>query len=118
MLDKKSIKGYMIFFIIIIGLIIYSNYSGKNSCLKNVNELNFNGVIVKKYYDTKQHNYAIIELFSLNDSIVKINLTNDHSGIFDYVQKNDSLIKRSGELDVKIYRNSLDTIFVLNKKCI
>jgi hypothetical protein len=117
-LKRKSILGSVIFIIIIFGLSKYSDYSGRKKCNKHIKELNFNGIIVRKYLDEKQHNYAIIEVKALTNNIQKVNLTNEKSGLFNFAQKNDSIIKHSGDLKVHLFRASRDTIFVLNKMCI
>ena len=114
----KSTFGYIIFIILVIIIIIYSNYSNRNYCIKYLKELEFNGILTKKYIDKKQHNYPMIELYSLRNPRQQINLDLDQSGMFNYVETGDSLIKISGELKVLIYRGTKDTTYYLYNRCL
>jgi hypothetical protein len=118
MTNKKSVVGYTLLFIVIMILILFSNYISLKNCRRYITDLSFNGHIVRKYIDNKEHNYPILEVSTLEHKLQKINLSLEYSGLFEYVQTNDSIIKFSGSLKVMVYRNSIDTIFILNKKCI
>lgn len=116
--SKFKILEYILFLIIVILLIFYSNYSSKRNCLKTTKELSFKGIIIKKYIDYKQHEYPILEVLTSNKNVQKINLSMDYSGLFDYVKINDSINKENGNLNVKVHRNSCDSIFVLQINCL
>jgi hypothetical protein len=118
MIKKKSIIEYAIFITIVILLILYSNYSDRKRCRTGFMELSFNGHIVSKFYDKKEHNFPILEISTVNEKIQQINLNGEYSGLFDYARKNDSIIKLSGEIKVHLFRNSIDTIFVLKARCL
>jgi hypothetical protein len=118
MIQKKSIIGYSIFIIVVVILILYSNYSSVNNCIKANKELSFNGHVLRKYIDKKEHENLILEVIDEGGINKKIDLSLDYSGLYEYVQTNDSIVKYSGSLKVMVFRSSFDTILVLNRKCI
>lgn len=109
----KKITGYFIFILLVVILISLSNRYGNYQTKKFYNELSFNGIISKKYINRKQHNYPILEIVRTDKKNQEINLSTDKSGLFEYVQVKDSIIKVPGSLDVHVFRNAKDTIFIL-----
>jgi hypothetical protein len=109
----KKLVGYLIFFAVVFLIIKYSNRYGNNQTAKFYNELSFSGVISKKYINKKQHNYPILEVMKSDNKIQEINLSTDNSGLFEYVQKKDSVVKMRGSLDVHVFKNSIDKVFTL-----
>jgi hypothetical protein len=45
--------------------------------------------------------------------IQEVNLSTDNSGLFEFVQEKDSIVKIQGMLDVHVFRNSEDMVFIL-----
>jgi len=113
MAKKKSILGYAIFILVAVILIFISNYSNSKNRSRYKLDLSFNGRVVRKYIDNKEHGYPIIEVTTVSDKVQKINLILEDSGFFDYVQTNDSIIKFPGSLKVIVYRNLIDTALLL-----
>jgi hypothetical protein len=109
----KRLSGYLIFIIAVILLIKFSNRYGNKQTVKFYNELSFNGIVVKKYINEKQHNYPILEIMQSDKKIQEVNLSTDNSGLFEFVQEKDSIVKIQGMLDVHVFRNSEDMVFIL-----
>jgi hypothetical protein len=80
-------------------------------------DLSFNGTIIGKYIDNKEHRYPIVEIQENRTGIQKINLINDMSDLFEYLQKGDSTYKKMGNLEVTVHRNLHDSIFVIKIFC-
>ncbi|HKJ81250.1 MAG TPA: hypothetical protein VJ954_04455 [Ignavibacteriaceae bacterium] len=118
MIKKKSLIGYSVFIIVVILLFLISNYSSVNNCIKANQELSFNGHVIRKYIDKKNHENLILEIMDQGSKIKKIDLSVDHSGLYKYVQANDSIVKYFGSLKIMLYRNSTDTTFLFDRKCI
>lgn len=59
-------------------------------------ELKFQGVVQNKYIDKDEHSYPIIEIKQFNNENSRLNLTNDKSGLFDFLQIGDTVIKKTG----------------------
>ena len=62
---------------------------------RKYNALSFNGVVVKKFLDPKDHSFPYLYIAdTLNrESIIKLNLFYDKSGLFQNVNLNNRLIK-------------------------
>jgi hypothetical protein len=50
-------------------------------------------------------------------STMDYNLVNDISGLFDYLQKGDSVVKNNGTYDVIVKRNNQSKNFFLDYGC-
>ena len=109
----KRLLGYLLFIVAVISIIKFSNRYGNKQTERFYNELSFKGVIFKKYINKKQHNYPILEVMQSDKKIQEVNLSTDNSGLFEYVQEKDSIVKEQGLLNVHVYRNSFDTLFTL-----
>ena len=104
------------FFVIVFFLNKFCGDYERKICLKKIRDLSFNGIVVEKYIDKKEHDYQRIRVQE-NGIVQKVNLTNDQSGLFKYLQVNDSVNKITGYLNVAVHRDSKDSIFVINKLC-
>jgi hypothetical protein len=60
----------------------------------------FEGVIVRKYLDKSSHSTPVAELRNYKDSIERISLFGDHSGLFERVNNGDSLKKSRGTMEI------------------
>ena len=113
MVKLKRILGFVLFLALIIFLNQLNTKCSNKQSMKFYMELNFKGVISKKYINKRQHNYPILEVMQLDEKIQEVNLSTDNSGLFEYVQEKDSIVKTQGLLNVHVYRNSIDTVFTL-----
>jgi hypothetical protein len=93
-------------------------YSGNKQCIKSVKNLTFNGIVDRKFIDNNNHGYSIVELHNYNGDSLQVNLTFDNSGLFEFLEKNDSVEKISGGFRVRLFRTSLDTTFILGTDCL
>jgi len=102
---KLIITTCLIAYIVIYFFFLTPNENEERSSWQNeFNNLNFSGVIVKKYLDHSQHSTPIIELKTLeNNEINKIDLFGDRSSVFDDIKVGDTLVKK---------RNS-DSVFIV-----
>lgn len=110
----KKIIEYGIFIAICISLVHFTRKYGNKETMKYYKELNFNGVVIKKYINKTQHNFSMLEIKHSGEDAQKVNLSTDISGLFNYVREKDSVVKVKGILKVHVYRNSTDSVFILN----
>jgi hypothetical protein len=94
--------------------------SRKETCLEHtikIKNREFKGILKEKYIDKKQHFSKVLKVTSSSENDILV-LTFDKSGLFDYLQINDSIIKESGSLELEIFRNDLaDTGFIIDFGC-
>lgn len=99
--------------------LIFGNSLQDEICknFKIAKHLEFEGVIKKKYLDTLEHNYSILEIEKFESrQKLKINLTNDRSKLFSFVQESDTIIKTKGT-KFEVRRNGLTKYFDLDFNC-
>jgi hypothetical protein len=72
----------------------------------------FNGVVLGKYIDTKNHNYKTCLILAAHDTI-KVLLDFDRSGLYSYLNEGDSIMKSSGNSKIIVIRNNISKEFVL-----
>ncbi len=69
----------------------------------------YEGLIVDKFIDRKEHNFKKVIINENNQQRV-ILFDIEISGLYDFLEIGDSIIKNKGELRVRVIRNELDTI--------
>ncbi|MDB5199283.1 MAG: hypothetical protein JWO92_1246 [Chitinophagaceae bacterium] len=68
--------------------------------------INLNGVVLKKYIDSSEHSFPIIEIKNFNSSsIEKLNLNLDTSGIYNKINIQDTLNKEVGKDEIFLVKN-------------
>jgi hypothetical protein len=88
-----------------------------NEYSKKTLSISFNGVVIRKYIDKKQHYSRIILIQS--DDTIPFAVTYDKSGLFNYIYLQDSIVKEYGENMVVVYRdNERDSTFNLDFGCV
>jgi hypothetical protein len=90
----------------IVGLFIFQLTLGKGRDLTKMKELEFNGVIVKKYF-SKVH---WIELYKRNNTIESISLYG--TDIYDRINLGDSIIKIKWSNQCLVINN--DSVFLID----
>jgi len=72
------------------------------NCLsgEHFRQIAFEGVVLRKYLDKSDHSTPIAELKNYKNSIEKIYLFGDHSGLFDRIAAGDSLKKNKGTIEI------------------
>jgi hypothetical protein len=92
----------------------------KELCLEDYDDLknqNHIGVVYNKYIDKEQHYSKVLKIQNSGDTNIWV-LTYDKSGLYDYLELNDSIFKASGSHRVRVFRkNSPDTTFILDYGC-
>ena len=85
-----------------------------NYCEKQLKPMAINAKIERKYIDSKNHATMMIVL-SEKGSIYEIGYEDRYSKDFwEFIQPEDSMIKRSGSLDVKIKRGPKEFNYTFN----
>ena len=72
---------------------------------KFAKEQEFAGILNEKYRNKWMSNIKTIEISSDTSTFKSTFMRNDVSGIFDKLNIGDSLIKKSGNLNVQVYRD-------------
>lgn len=76
-----------------------------------------NAIVTRKYVDRSNHFVNTIELINSDSSRVKYVFIRDHSGLYDYLQKNDIVNKDKGSMKVLVKRDNNTVYFRLNYNC-
>ena len=76
----------------------------------------YNGIINKKFEDKENHALPTFIIKEENERKI-FGSFRDNSGLYEYSQVGDSIIKEKGSLEVKIIRDDEDTIFKLDFNC-
>jgi hypothetical protein len=102
-------------------LIVFLNTSDKkidcDQFISRMKSVRYNGIIIKKYIDTNQHNYKKVILKEDIETQV-ILFDQEEGGVFQYLEKGDSISKKDGDLTMKIVRGEKDSIYKLNYYCL
>jgi hypothetical protein len=77
----------------------------------------YEGIIIQKYIDNKNHMNKTLIIRCLNENDVVKVFNWDKSGLFEFVQQGDMIIKKSNEKYIYIKRDSLEKVFELDFKC-
>lgn len=78
---------------------------------------NLQGTVVRKYRDSRNHNYKTVEIQEENHKILKRNLTSDLSGLYEYISVGDSVYKPSGTLKILVIRGNEKKYFTIDFGC-
>ena len=72
------------------------------NCLygEDFRQIEFEGVVIRKYLDKSNHSTPIAELKNSKDTIEEIHFFGDHSGLFDKITDGDSLKKSKGTNEI------------------
>lgn len=113
-------KGYVyllsFLFIITAGTVYdYFQPSDKEIALSEFEKMKFQqytGVVREKYREKNNHNFPLI-IINNQYGNQKIYLTWDRSGLFEYIEKGDSIFKKYGKHEVEIKRQGKTIKFKL-----
>ena len=103
---------------IIFFFVISRNIKGCDEAYLEFYDLSFNGLVLKKYIDHSNHALKTIDLKYSNDitwSIVYFNF--DYSGLYEYIQEYDSIVKRENSYRVTVYRGDNTIEFDVDYQC-
>lgn len=116
---KRNKKNWTILYVvsIIVVIIFFINQPSTKEVCKQLYEkekvVSYSGIVLSKYRDSTNHYDRVIELKTKEKIIVEW----DKSGLYEFVQFNDRIIKKEGSYEVKLYRNSTEHSFVVDFKC-
>jgi hypothetical protein len=108
----KKIFKVILFFLISISAFFLIDRCNNKRFNQEMDDLKLHGKIVNKYIDKTDHNRPKIVITNYMDSVT-FDLANETSGLFDYSQIGDSVLKIESNRNVKIYNSYKDSIFVL-----
>jgi hypothetical protein len=109
---KKNIISFLIF-VLLSFIVLYFNIpnhnKGRCESKKEFQSLNFEGIIINKFIDSKQHSDPIVEIWdykkSKNETEITLNLGAENSDIFQKLSIGDTISKFSGSTILGIKRN-------------
>jgi hypothetical protein len=105
----KAILVFTVFFSVVFGIEYYADKQFK----KQTYERQFYGHLVTKYSDKDDHNRSKLEILC-NSKVIVYDITNDWSGLFEYVNKGDVIEKIPKSFNVNVYNSNKDTTFTLD----
>ena len=121
LINPKTLKkSYFLLGTIFMIFWFYSNITNIPSCreqMQTLLPLNYQGVVDKIFIDSLNHLNKTIVLKTINGNLEKYTFNRDKSGLFENVQKGDSLSKVMNSYIVEIYRNEDKRLFHLDFKC-
>jgi len=77
----------------------------------------YEGDVVNKYIDSLNHSYPIVVFGPGYKGTERIDYTHDVSGLFEFIQVGDKVIKKKGTYDVVVTRGDKESIFTLDYGC-
>ncbi|MEX2409798.1 MAG: hypothetical protein WD607_00260 [Candidatus Paceibacterota bacterium] len=93
---------------VFIALILIDSQLTDKEILDLYENKEYSGIIINKYIDLEEHmNKKIIIKGEYVDRTILFN--NESSGVFDFLQIGDSIIKKSESLEIQVFRDSRDT---------
>ena len=117
MKTKTKIWGILYFGGIIVVVIFFlSQPSSQELCYQQYEKeksISYSGIIVSKFRDSTDHFDRKIKLFESE----KILMEWDESGLYEFLQPNDSIVKDTGSFEVRIYRDSIEYKFIIDYGC-
>lgn len=102
----------------LIGVIVFIilQPSSKKICIQQFEKerlISYDGVVKAKYLDSTEHYYRTVVL---NDSQFLL-MNWDESGLYDFIQTKDSIVKNSGSYEVMLFRDSMKYTFTIDYGC-
>lgn len=116
---KKKVISFVIASLTILGYVVYTKQQAKEDCLsgrKHYSEIEYCGVIIKKFEDKQNHSLNVLQIKEQDDTTY-FRTHKDNCSLFQYAKTGDSIKKESGTLKVKIRRNNKDSVKMLRFKC-
>ncbi len=102
-----SLLGVLIFFIVF----NYTNRGGQDDSY-GYRDNQYIGRVTKKFIDRDNHSYQMV-IIQCEYKVKNLALNVETSGLYDFLEVNDSIVKNSGTLDFRIIRVNLDTTIVM-----
>jgi len=114
-MNKLSFRHkFLIVFLIIIFLVnvIFKIFNidlipKSNSTRFGYADFDIEGVVIRKFLN-KKHNYPTISI-KIKDTVRDFLLVHDKNNLFEFIKISDSVFKDSGDFNVRIKRDAIDT---------
>ncbi|HPR86325.1 MAG TPA: hypothetical protein PLG33_09740 [Prolixibacteraceae bacterium] len=106
----KKVFEFCVFIALIFLMIKWEDYSHKKF-LEKYKKAKFEGQIIKKYIDRKQHNYQML-VIQKKEGRDSTYYDTDSSGFWDFVEIGDSVIKIENSNEIKVVNK--DTSFFIS----
>lgn len=108
----------ILYIIGIIGVVIFfiSQPSSEKICIQQYEKeksVYYDGIVTNKYIDSTEHNYRTI-ILSNHKSLW---MDWDESGLYEFIEVNDSIVKDTGSYEVRLYRDSIEYNFIIDFGC-
>ncbi len=84
---------------------------------KRIESIIIEGKVEKKYLDKNNHMFETLKLMN-NNKCSYIVLLDDESGLYNFIEPEDSLLKDSGILKCRVKRKGEDYYFTIDLGCI
>lgn len=95
-----------------------SLYDGECNWDKRFKEIELNGIVEKKYLDTNQHSYPMMEIRQLGvDTLVLINLIGDTTSSYYKIEIGDTIVKAKGNNLFRLRKNGNEFIISVDFGC-
>jgi hypothetical protein len=104
-------------FILIVNLLLPSKNELCHKAYKKIRSIEYNGKIINTYLDYNNHAIPTYEVIEDNDNVIKITDFRDMSGLFEYIEVGDSIIKYKNSYTVSVFRKNQKMDFILNYNC-
>ena len=95
-------------------VLVIAMFGCGNYCEKELKPMDIEAKIVNKYIDKKDHAAKVIVLNQDNHSYEIVYDDRYTTNFWEFIQPGDSMIKRSGSLDVKIKRGQKEFNYTFN----
>jgi len=109
---RQNLKYILLANVVLLAVVIFlvnrnlpSSKEINQTALESIKLTKFEGLVIDKFMDKKNHNHATLRLRNSfgEQSVI---LTRDKSDIFEFVQVGDSVSKEYGDLNVRIKRGN------------
>lgn len=93
--NVKAIISFVIMLVFFYWVYFFTPTLKESACgaYKDFKLLQINGVVEKKYVDSSEHSYPILEVRNFANKLDTLNLVFDETDFFELIKINDTLIK-------------------------
>ncbi|MEX0996973.1 MAG: hypothetical protein WDZ45_07985 [Flavobacteriaceae bacterium] len=116
-MNKKIIYLFVILSIAIGSIIIYL-FTKKVIEITSGNPADYyikdeySGIVINKFIDKEQHDYRTV-VIKQEDNEHTVIFSFVMGGLYEFIEKGDTLSKKSGTLDLQLKRKDLDTLITM-----
>jgi primosomal protein N'' len=93
-------------FFLLLYFILPSSNENRCFCQERFDNLEFNGKVVKKYFDKNQHSVPILEILNEKGELQHVNFFLEQTTFYQQINTNDSVNKRRNSNVLYIFNNN------------